>query len=144
MGTIRFLLAISVLISHLHIQEIKYFLNNGSDSVQLFFIISGFYMFMILKNKYSKIKNAYFYFISNRFLRIYPIYYIVLIITIAYAVYSIKFSPNLPNDFAPFFAFYHQLDSFYLYLLSFLNISIIGQESLSFFNYGVTDLIFLP
>lgn len=144
MGTIRFLLAISVLISHLHIQENKYFLNNGSDSVQLFFIISGFYMFMILKNKYSKIKNAYFYFISNRFLRIYPIYYIVLIITIAYAFYSIKFSPNLPNDFAPFFAFYNQLSNFYLYLLGFLNLSIIGQESLSFFNYGFDNLIFLP
>ena len=144
MGTIRFLLAISVLICHLFIKENKYFLNNGSDAVELFFIISGFYMFFILNKKYSKIKYQYYYFLSNRFLRIYPIYIVVLVITILYSIYSSKFSSHLPNDSAAFIAFYGQLDNFYIYLLGFLNISIVGQESLSFFNYGINNLVFLP
>ena len=85
MGTIRFLLAFSVVFAHMDLHS--QFFNNGSDAVQLFFIISGFYMFMVLKEKYVKLDRSYWYFISNRFLRLYPIYFLILIMTI-YAFYS--------------------------------------------------------
>ena len=46
MGLIRLLLALSVVVSHTG-NSFK-ILTNGSECVQLFFIISGFYMFLIL------------------------------------------------------------------------------------------------
>ena len=146
MGTIRFLLAFSVVFSHITLPH--QFLNNGADSVQLFFIISGFYMFMILQEKYLKLNKPYWYFISNRILRLYPSYILVLIITIVYAIYSSKYSSHLPNDLAAYIAFWNQLDIKYLLILGISNISIIGQELLFFFNYGVgqdlNKIIFRP
>ena len=146
MGTIRFLLAFSVVFAHMNLHS--QFFNNGSDAVQLFFIISGFYMFMVLKEKYVKLDRSYWYFISNRFLRLYPIYFLILIMTIIYAFYSSKYSPNLPNKFAPYVAFWDQLDFKYIFLLGLSNLSLIGQELLVFFNYGtgpeINQLIFRP
>ena len=43
-------------------------------------------MTLILNEKYVGVNNSYKLFISNRFLRLYPIYWIVLFLTIAYCV----------------------------------------------------------
>ena len=144
MGLIRLLLALSVLISHSG-NSFK-ILSNGSDCVQLFFIISGFYIILILDKKYYKLSNSYYYFITNRVLRIFPMYFVILFLTILYALYSSKFSPGLPNDLAAYVAFWNQLEVKYLTLLITLNFTILGQEVLSFFSH-VQDgpaLIFNP
>jgi peptidoglycan/LPS O-acetylase OafA/YrhL len=48
-------------------------------AVKTFFMISGFYMTLILTSKYKASKGGgYWLFISNRFLRIYPSYFVVL------------------------------------------------------------------
>ena len=105
-------------------------------------------MFMILQEKYLKLDKPYWYFISNRILRLYPSYILVLVITIVYAIYSSKYSSHLPNDLAAYIAFWNQLDMKYLFILGISNISIIGQELLFFFNYGVgqdlNKIIFRP
>ena len=144
MGLIRLLLALSVVIAHSG-NSFK-ILSNGSDCVQLFFIISGFYMFLILDKKYYKLSNSYYYFITNRVLRIFPMYFGILFLAISYALYSSKFSPRLPNDLAAYVAFWDQLEVKYLTLLITLNFTILGQEVLSFFSH-VQDgpaLIFNP
>lgn len=72
MGYIRIALASSVLFGH--------FLPNGlsvlpaNAAVQGFFLISGFYIFLILDTKYAKASTFYL----NRALRIYPSYLFVL------------------------------------------------------------------
>lgn len=144
MGLIRLLLALSVVIAHSG-NSFK-ILSNGSDCVQLFFIISGFYIFLILDKKYYKLSNSYYYFITNRVLRIFPMYFAILFLAISYALYSLKFSPRLPNDLAAYVAFWNQLEVKYLTLLITLNFTILGQEVLSFFSH-VQDgpaLIFNP
>jgi peptidoglycan/LPS O-acetylase OafA/YrhL len=81
MGLIRLLLALSVLISH----SFPLFGNSliGSTlAVRAFFVISGFYMALILNEKYIKKNGSYRLFITNRLFRIYPIYYVLLIATI--------------------------------------------------------------
>ena len=45
----------------------------GANAVEIFFVISGFYIAMILARSYST--NLGFY--KNRALRLYPIYYII-------------------------------------------------------------------
>ena len=143
MGIIRFLLALSVLLSHLEIPGDFSILDNGSDAVQLFFIISGFYMFLTYEIKYKTLsRNTTFYFYTNRLLRIYPIYFIILAASIIYALYSSKFSPHLPNQYAVYIAFKGQLNNFWLYGLGMNNFSLLGMETLAFFKICDTSLVF--
>jgi peptidoglycan/LPS O-acetylase OafA/YrhL len=83
MGFLRMILALGVIFYH--IEEGSFFGYVGIDgfvAVHIFFIISGFYMALIIKNKYSKTKRPYYNFITNRFLRIYPVYWVVLVLAI--------------------------------------------------------------
>ncbi|HWY10164.1 MAG TPA: acyltransferase [Bacteroidia bacterium] len=88
MGILRFLLALSVIASHASGIGIPLphgkpypmwatYLIDGRQSVALFFIISGFYMAMVLNTKYQG-HTLRFY--GNRFLRLWPTYIIVLIL----------------------------------------------------------------
>lgn len=52
---------------------------NGMEAVQLFFVISGFYMQLILAGKYASIRQFY----ESRALRIYVPYYTVLLFVVA-------------------------------------------------------------
>lgn len=84
MGLIRLLLALSVVISHSNtIFGIE--LVGGPIAVQSFFIISGFYMALVLNEKYFdqglSNKKSYKLFISNRFLKLFPSYWVVLLLT---------------------------------------------------------------
>lgn len=81
MGIIRILLAIIVVIHHSN-APFRYIHLSAALAVQAFFVISGFYMTLVLKEKYINRNNSYFLFIFNRFLRIYPTYWLILIITI--------------------------------------------------------------
>jgi peptidoglycan/LPS O-acetylase OafA/YrhL len=82
-GLIRLLLAESVVMAHSY-DFFGYQLLDPVKAVEMFFIISGFYMAMILDGKYS----SYWLFIKNRFLRLYPIYITIAILTIAISTLS--------------------------------------------------------
>ena len=91
MGLLRFLLALSVVIDHTG-PIFGYHLISGKMAVQTFFILSGFYMALILNEKYVHQKNAFWLYISNRFLRIYPLYWLVLICTCIFLLMLKTFS----------------------------------------------------
>lgn len=55
----------------------------GKLAVQGFFVISGFYMSLILNEKYPAGAGGSWLFYSNRFLRIYPIYWAILTVSVA-------------------------------------------------------------
>ncbi len=76
MGLLRLLLALSVLSSHSG--EDKLFLFKEASAVLSFFVISGFYMAFILEGKYKSKIDFYI----SRALRIFPIYWIALLLTI--------------------------------------------------------------
>ena len=76
MGLLRLLLAVSVVL--VHTRGCFGFRPLGAaEAVQTFYMISGFYMAMILTEKYHG-PDSYRRFLSNRFLRIYPIYWITV------------------------------------------------------------------
>jgi len=80
MGVLRLLLALVVVIAHCG--AIHGFAPlNGFVAVQTFFMISGFYMAMILTEKYQG-TGSYRLFLSNRFLRIYPTYWLVMLFSL--------------------------------------------------------------
>ena len=77
MGTLRLLLAFAVVIAHS--QPLYGFVGIGSSAVPAFFIISGFYMCLVLSTTYNK-PGAIRLFYINRFLRLFPLYWSVLLI----------------------------------------------------------------
>jgi peptidoglycan/LPS O-acetylase OafA/YrhL len=81
MGLLRLLLALSVVANHCG-PILGENLVGGQIAVQSFYIISGFYMSLILNEKYIGANGSYKLFISNRFIRLYPIYWTVLIVTL--------------------------------------------------------------
>jgi peptidoglycan/LPS O-acetylase OafA/YrhL len=78
MGVIRFLLAMSVVVYHSYTLCGERFVG-GTVAVQAFYILSGFYMALILQEKYKPGKGSYRLFLTNRLLRIYPAYWVVLL-----------------------------------------------------------------
>jgi peptidoglycan/LPS O-acetylase OafA/YrhL len=111
MGILRLVLAFSVIASHVGPILGLNFLG-GSLAVQSFFIISGFYMSVVLNEKYIGEKKAFKLFVGNRLLKLFPAYYFVLLLTIltsiiiynlsdyqSYPVFDnyISANPNVPS-----------------------------------------------
>ncbi len=90
MGILRFLLAVAVVASHSGFLGFPIFNGtsswaarfvDGREAVCFFYIISGFYMAMVLNTKYQ-LNTKQFYF--NRFLRLWPAYVFALILSLVF------------------------------------------------------------
>jgi len=93
-GLLRVLLAVSVFMVHAPQTGSTYWLFKGfggSNAVEIFFIISGFYIALILDKSYSTKMGFY----KNRILRLYPIYYIICGLVLVRAVILPNFSESL-------------------------------------------------
>jgi peptidoglycan/LPS O-acetylase OafA/YrhL len=99
MGFIRFLLAISVICTHYYPNFLGFSLFGRDIAINAFFIISGFYMTLIISEKYNLKRNSYWTYITNRFLRIFPIYWIILILTIITNYYWYHINYFLQRNF---------------------------------------------
>lgn len=97
MGAIRLLLAISVLPAHAG-PLFGFYLADSYLVVQLFYIISGFYMSMVLEEKYVGSKQAIWTFYQNRMLRLMPTYWIVLVLSIL-SVFVLKNLKGMSLDY---------------------------------------------
>ena len=80
MGLLRLLLAVSVVLVHT-CGCYGFHPLGAAEAVQAFYMISGFYMSMILTEKYRG-PGSYRLFLTNRFLRIYPVYWITAVLSI--------------------------------------------------------------
>ena len=120
MGLIRVILALSVLGVHYHIQPQLGFVG-GTVAVKFFYMISGFYMALILerKNNYKSIKSFY----VSRYLRLFPIYIIFAISCVTGNFGNTIYGRNFITDDLPLLT---QL------VVIITNISIIGQDVLFF------------
>ena len=78
MGWVRFWLAAAVVFHHSTVPW-NLPMVDGHQAVRLFYIISGFYMALILDRKYPATREGNWLFYSNRALRIFPIYWLVLV-----------------------------------------------------------------
>ena len=80
MGILRTILALAVVVYHSY----KFFglrMCGGQVAVETFYIISCFYMALILNEKYVGV-GSYKKFILSRFYRIFPVYWIILILAL--------------------------------------------------------------
>ena len=89
MGIIRFLLAVWVCASHVGFSFPLLHFGAGAPAVAAFFVISGFYMGIILNAKYRSLDVFY----VNRLLRLFPVYFIVFGITLS-GLYTLPLTPH--------------------------------------------------
>jgi peptidoglycan/LPS O-acetylase OafA/YrhL len=125
-GSIRTILALAVVFTHAG----AVVFTGGVLAVQLFYIVSGYLMsLVILSSSYSSIKLFYL----NRFLRLFPIYWFVALITLV-TYFSITTEASVE-----FFKTYTDLGDSSVWLIL-ANILLVGQDWIMF--TGVTDGIF--
>jgi peptidoglycan/LPS O-acetylase OafA/YrhL len=131
MGVLRFLLATAVITGHT-VPILGVNLVGGMTAVESFFMISGFYMSLVLHEKYNKGDNSYRFFLTNRFLRLYPMYWAVFLLVILFSLY-LQFK-GIGNHFTSFITHFHHMNIFTLVYLIFTNIFLFGQDTLFFMS----------
>jgi len=132
LGTLRTLFAITVVFAH----SFGDIFVGGRNAVQLFYIISGFLISYVLveRRTYSNIVSFYI----NRYLRLYPIYFIVAVITLlAFTITNFYLGKNLP-----FFKVYQNAPFTANALLVFSNISLFLQDWVMFAGVENNHLVF--
>lgn len=82
MGILRVYLALCVIATHAGAAGFPWQMHTGREAVQIFYIISGFYMAMVLSSRYATAREFY----ASRILRIFPSYWIVLAGTVVLCV----------------------------------------------------------
>ncbi|MFT6166285.1 MAG: peptidoglycan/LPS O-acetylase OafA/YrhL [Vicingaceae bacterium] len=122
------LLALSVVLSHSS-SILGIDLVGGRVAVQAFYIISGFYMTLILKEKYIGKNGSYGLFISNRLLRLFPVYWSVLLLTLLVAFFLPASSKDSMYGFLNYYSeFGKDLDFSTAAFLFFTNTFLIFQD----------------
>ena len=129
MGLLRLLHAVAVIIAH----STPIFgmpLVSGVGAVQTFYLVSGFYMTLILETKYVG-PGSYQLFISNRFLRLFPVYWVILLLTVGAAV-VLRLATGQWGQLAPFVEWRHRFTAATWLALLLPNLVIVGQDWLLF------------
>ena len=116
----RVALAISVVLSHIIKTKSSFYQGfGGTNSVEIFFLVSGFYIALILDKTYKSKRIFYL----NRILRLYPIYLIVCLLVLLTSIFRRGVAENL-FDYSPFV----------LLISTFSNLTLIGTDWLMFFD----------
>jgi peptidoglycan/LPS O-acetylase OafA/YrhL len=141
MGLLRFLLAVSVLALHSNTIFGLTFVG-GEVAVQAFYMISGFYMALVLDGKYNATNwSGYKLFITNRLLKLYPIYWLTLLSVISLGVlsYIIIKSTYIFDYYVINNKLLTPINWIYI---TFSNIFILGQDVLFFIGYNESGYFF--
>lgn len=117
MGLLRLFLALSVVIHHLPQRSFAWL--NAGVAVLVFFMISGFYMALVINERYSKADSWQLRFYLSRVGRLFPAYLTVLLLGLLWL--AITTSPTV-------FTSNYSLGIWRQLLLIFSNIFIIGQD----------------
>lgn len=131
MGIVRLLLAVSVVLAHSSaIMGTTLF--GGRTAVECFFVVSGFYMAMVLSGKYSKANGgSWKTFMASRAGRLLPVYFLVLVASAGAAAFaSIR---GQETDFAEGFGVL-SIPGQVVIVLS--NVTLLGQDLLTFTAVG--------
>ena len=116
----RVALAISVVLSHIIKTKSSFYQGfGGTNSVEIFFLVSGFYIALILDKTYKSKRIFYL----NRILRLYPIYLIVCLLVLLTSIFRRGVAENL-FDYTPFV----------LLISTLSNLTLIGTDWLMFFD----------
>lgn len=129
MGWIRILLAFAVLFQHVNFLSGKV-LVTGDIAVELFFMISGYYMAMVMDSGVYLQNTLQFY--KSRFFRLYPTF---IAVTLAGFLYYFLLWWLMGKKPANGSDYIYNLSGFWLKTLAYLsNLSMLGQDLFSLFH----------
>lgn len=132
MGFLRLLLAISVVAAH----SGPFFgttLLPGNYAVESFFMISGFYMALVLSSKYTG-NNSIAVFYTNRYMRVFPTYFFVLICTWGWFFFAWSYMGKIPTN--SWVEQYSKMDLIPKIGLIFSNFTLIGNDVRCWFHFS--------
>lgn len=143
MGLIRLLLAGAVLVGHLYSGVVTPYLG-PQQAVQAFFVISGFYMALVLQEKYARIEGGARVFFCSRFARLYPSYSLVALMALGLQAFVYhRFHASI-GTYGAMVSNEAGLSGGARLLLGLLNVSIVGQDWLMFFSANKTTHLLEP
>jgi peptidoglycan/LPS O-acetylase OafA/YrhL len=128
MGVFRLFLALSVLLGHT--RGHGFFGLSGVDreiAVQTFFIISGFYMALVLNEKYNQ-PGQIAMFLKQRFLRLCPTYFILIAAVVLIDSTVSGITGHAWGSFKIWSDNFHLLSPAGIAYLAFENLTILGQD----------------
>lgn len=134
MGLLRLFLALSVVIQH-SAPLYSYTALYGVTAVEMFFIISGFYMGLVLSTKYTKAQSAtpVSNFYKSRFLRLYPTFVLCSLGTLAWLGLAWVYLGRPPETaILPLYGLIDSQSTIGLLILS--NLLMIGQDIPNLFH----------
>jgi len=118
MGMLRIYLALSVVVAHIVHGPVFGFVS-GKHAVELFFMISGFYMALVMP-KYLGLENGIRTFYTARYLRLFPAYIVVFLIFVPFVRNLTDISADAP------------IASLYVW---FVSVTMIAYESLNWVTF---------
>lgn len=133
-GLLRLLLSISVLVRHTG-PILGITLVGGSQAVGTFFIISGFFIALVLDARYHNYKD----FLISRYLRLFPIYALTLAI-IAFVFFGSFMLMGNAYRLTPWI--HHNANISSIIILILANISMIGQDIILLTGWNDGNLYF--
>ena len=142
MGTVRFLLSVTVLM--MHSSPIFGYAANipGYLAVQLFYIISGFLMTFVYSERYVLTAKPYYYFITNRFYKLFPLYWITILLIIAFSI-SVGIFSGSYNKLQYYYDYYQKGNSLWgLVVVGLSNFTLVFQDVISFFTITPNGLAY--
>jgi peptidoglycan/LPS O-acetylase OafA/YrhL len=120
MGTFRTLLALAVVVTHI---PLGIALVGGRNAVQAFYMISGFLISYVITNTPAYANPVKF--LENRVLRLFPVYYAVLGVSLIASILNPKFWENV-NSMPAFAKLFGLI----------VNVTIVGQDWTEFLMFS--------
>lgn len=149
MGSLRLLLALAVVGFHAYFQgewteDYPLTLPDGRAAVQMFYVISGFYMALVLNEKYLGAHSNWLFY-TNRFLRLWPSVVVVNVFVVAsfLAMGEVRLYDRT-SSIGDFLAYLGSLDLASQLFLAFTNLFVIGQDLLWFLRFEPSGMSFAP
>ncbi len=132
MGLIRFILAVAVVIAHTG-PIYGFSMLPGNYAVETFFMISGFYMSLVLSDKYN-LPSSVSVFYTNRFIRLYPTYISVVVLAWLWFFFTWFWIGKVPAN--SWIEYYDIISAFPKFLIIFANWTMIGLDIPSLFHFS--------
>jgi len=134
MGLLRILLALAVVITHSG-SSLNGLALPGAVAVQAFFMISGFYIALILNRKYC-FRGATKLFYQQRYLRLAPMYWLAILTTYAASALYSAASRHPAGKLQIWAAYGHDMSLAGVALLAVTHASMLGLDGLMFCEFS--------
>lgn len=128
MGVIRVALALAVVVGHAG-SLFGYVFFDSAAAVQCFYVISGFYMALVLDRTYATGSHHVRRFYISRYFRLAPTYWVVMLATLAAAL-VFKRTPSLQSG--ELSKLLHSLGPSTIAIAILVNLLIVGQDAMMF------------